>query len=85
MGILAGPAMAQDNDQDGLVNVNIQDTTIAIPIGVAANVCANLNVVALATEPRTGDQDRRTGDATVDHRLIQRFADRQAGGQGPGV
>ena len=38
-------AAAQQNDQDGLVNVNLQDlqlvipVSVAVPIGVAANVC----------------------------------------------
>lgn len=48
-----GTAMAApNNDQDGLVNVNLQDIAVAIPlsvavpIGVAANVC-NVNVLSL--------------------------------------
>src|SRR5215213_3218391 len=34
----AAPASAQV-DQDGLVNVNVTDNTVQIPIGLAANVC----------------------------------------------
>ena len=42
MGILAGPAAAQP-EQEGLVNVNISDNEVLLGIGVAANVC-NVNV-----------------------------------------
>jgi hypothetical protein len=41
----AGPAVAQDNQQNGLINVNLQDVavqvpvSVAVPISVAANVC----------------------------------------------
>ena len=48
-----GTAMAApNNDQDGLVNVNLQDiavaipVSVAVPIGVAANLC-NVNVLSL--------------------------------------
>jgi hypothetical protein len=42
----AGGVEAQPRQQ-GLVNVNITDTTVQVPIGVAANIC-DLNVNALA-------------------------------------
>lgn len=51
-------AMAASNDQAGLVNVNLQDIAIAIPvsvavpIGVAANVC---DVSILSLEEQIGD------------------------------
>ena len=35
----AAPTAAQGNDQQGLVNVYAEDTTVQIPIGIAANVC----------------------------------------------
>ncbi len=39
MGVAAAPAAAQTN-QDGLVNVNVGDVTV--PIGVAAQIAANV-------------------------------------------
>jgi hypothetical protein len=49
----AGPASAATNDQNGLVNVNVQDlalqlpVSVAVPVSVAANVCdVNVNVLA---------------------------------------
>jgi hypothetical protein len=51
-------AMAAANDQSGLVNVNLQGLSLAIPIsvavpiGVAANVC---DVSVLSIQEQTGD------------------------------
>src|SRR4051812_7823201 len=45
----AAPAVAQPNTQQGLVNVNIQDTSVQVPIAVAANVC-NVAVNVLASQ-----------------------------------
>ena len=45
-------ALAQQNDQDGLVNVNLQNlqleipVSVAVPIGIAANVC-NVSVLSI--------------------------------------
>ncbi len=40
----AAPALAQ---QSGLVNVEIGDVTIAVPVAVAANICGiDVNVIA---------------------------------------
>lgn len=53
-----GVAMAATNDQNGLVNVNLQAISVAlpisaaVPIGVAANVC---NVSILSLQSQTGD------------------------------
>ena len=44
--VLAAPAPAQTNQQ-GLVNVAIEDVTVQLPISVAANVC-DVNVAVLA-------------------------------------
>ena len=50
-------AMAASNDQSGLVNVNLQDlalaipVSVAVPIGVAANVC---DVSVLSLQDPTG-------------------------------
>jgi hypothetical protein len=52
MAVVTSPAHAQTNTQNGLVNVNLQNLSLAIPvsasvpIGVAANVCG-LNVLAI--------------------------------------
>jgi hypothetical protein len=53
----AAPAAAASNDQNGLVNVNLQGLSLAIPvsvalpIGVAANVC---DVSVLSIQEQTG-------------------------------
>jgi hypothetical protein len=39
-------------DQDGLVNVAIVDTQVAVPVAVAANIC-DVNVGVLAQQERT--------------------------------
>jgi hypothetical protein len=57
MGI-AGSASAQHEAGDSLVNVQIGDVTILVPVSVAANLCdVNLNVLA---------EQRRTGGATCE-------------------
>ncbi len=48
----AGPASAQ-TQQDGLVNVNIDDVTIQVPIAIAANLC-DINANVLARQERNG-------------------------------
>ena len=50
--LLSGPASAQTR-QDGLVNVNIEDVTIQVPIAIAANLC-DINVNVLAQQERNG-------------------------------
>jgi hypothetical protein len=49
----AAPAFAQTNDQSGLVNVNLQDTTVQAPIAVAANIC-NVAANVLAQQLANG-------------------------------
>lgn len=44
---LASPAAAQPPNQSGLVNVNVSDLVVQIPIGIAANIC-DVNVAVLA-------------------------------------
>lgn len=47
VGVSAVPASAQSTQQSGLVNVALTNTTVQIPIGVAANVCnVTANVLA---------------------------------------
>lgn len=50
----AAPTFAQT--QRGLVNVNVEDVTVQLPIAIAANVC-DLNVNVLAKQVRAGDTD----------------------------
>jgi hypothetical protein len=52
LGAGAGTAGAQTT-QNGLVNLNLQDITVQVPIGVAANVC-DVNVAILANLVDTG-------------------------------
>ena len=46
---LAGPAEAAPPNQSGLVNVNVSDLVVQIPIGVAANIC-DVNVAVLVQD-----------------------------------
>ena len=64
LGAVAAPASAQPPQQDGLVNVNVSDVNVTVPIGVAAQIAANAcgisvgPVAVLATEvDRGGDVD----------------------------
>jgi hypothetical protein len=69
-GIVSGPAGGGGGSptvQEGLVNVNVEDNTILVPIAVAANVC-DVTVAVLVTQlqdgPATCDA-LATSDATV--------------------
>ena len=61
----AAPAAAQP--QSGLVNVNIEDVTIQVPVAIAANIC-DVNVAVLVNDLEddaamcnaTGDADAIT-------------------------
>jgi hypothetical protein len=44
--VVAGPASAQ-TQQTGLINVNIEDNIVQVPVSVAANLC-DVNVAVLA-------------------------------------
>jgi hypothetical protein len=48
--------------QDGLVNVNLSNNTVQIPIAVAANVC-DVDVLVLATEILLNDATTCTAGA----------------------
>jgi len=48
-----GPGNGGNTTQEGLVNVNIQDVTVQLPIAIAANVC-DVNVNILARQFREG-------------------------------
>ena len=58
---IAVPASAQV-DQDGLVNVAVSDSQIAVPVSLAASIC-DLNVGVLADQVDAGPT---TCDATAD-------------------
>ena len=49
-------------EQDGLVNVNVTDIVVLVPIGVAANLC-DINLGVLASQERAGGA---TCDATAE-------------------
>lgn len=50
---LAAPAAAQPTTQTGLVNINVQDVTVQVPIAIAANVC-DVTVAVLVSDLRDG-------------------------------
>lgn len=61
-----GSASAQD--QDGLVNVLVTDTQIAVPVSVAANIC-DVNVGILADQVDTAQTAcTSTADSEASHR-----------------
>jgi hypothetical protein len=62
-GALAAPGLAQ-NQQEGLVNVAVEDVTIQLPIAVAANVC-DVNVAVLAEVADQGGTCRGTADSAA--------------------
>ena len=43
---LASPVAAAPPDQSGLINVNVSDLVVQVPIGIAANIC-DVNVAVL--------------------------------------
>ena len=67
-------AMAAGNDQSGLVNVNLQGLSlalpisVAVPIGVAANVC-DVSVLSLQ-DPSSGGTCTATNNSTALSRAI---------------
>jgi hypothetical protein len=66
LGIAAGPASAQI-DQDGLVNVAVENTQIAVPVAVAASVC-DVNVGILAEQvDLAGTQCTSTAETEASH------------------
>src|SRR5918997_23920 len=73
--LLAGTASAAfahaNNEQTGLVNVNVQDLalalpiSVALPIGIAANVC-NVSVALLLAGSAAGGACDATTDASAE-------------------
>ena len=72
---LAGPAAAAPQ-QNGLINVNVTDVAVVVPVAVAANVC-DLNVAVLVQDLR---DDAADCDANADNGLEIT----QTAGNGPG-
>lgn len=70
---IAVPAQAQ-NQQQGLVNVAIEDVTVQVPISVAANIC-DVNVAVLVSE---------FNDAPADCEATAESAASNGGGNGGG-
>ncbi len=76
-GVAAAPASAQ-TQQDGLVNVNIEDVTIQVPIAIAANIC-DVNVNVLAQQRKAGDT---SCEATAESVATPGTGDGSGGGPG---
>src|SRR4051794_41587556 len=60
---VAGSADAA-TQQDGLVNVNVENVTAQVPIGIAANVC-DVNANVLAEQLRGGGASRDAGATPI--------------------
>ena len=56
LGAFAAPAVAQPPMQEGLVNLNISEVGVQIPIAVAANIC-DVNVAVLVSDLQDGEAD----------------------------
>jgi hypothetical protein len=68
LGAGAGGASAQTT-QNGLVNLNLENITVQVPIGIAANVC-DVNVAVLANLVDTGAADTCTAVANATARNV---------------
>jgi hypothetical protein len=84
-GVVSGPAGGGGGGpptvQEGLVNVNVEDNTILVPIAIAANVC-DVTVAILATDLQDGSATCNalaTSDATVTEPRNNSRATRQNG------
>ena len=77
LSIAAAPASAQQ--QSGLVNVDLSDVTVQVPIAVAANIC-DVNVAVLVSDLR---DDAAMCNATGDADAITPAAGGGGGGAGP--
>ena len=60
---VAGPASAQ-NQQEGLVNVAVEDVVVQVPVAVAANLC-DINVAVLAEVRDDAAACEATADSTA--------------------
>ena len=72
---LTPAAFAANNNQSGLVNVNLQSialavpVSVAVPIGVAANVCPTVDAAVLAAAAQNGTA---TCDASTTSNALSR-------------
>ena len=72
------PALAANNQQSGLVNVNVQDVTaqvpvtVSVPVGVAADVC-NVGAAVLAQQANAGQASCTavTGSTALNQAIAQ--------------
>lgn len=64
--LTATPALAQPVFAGGLVNVNIEDVTVQVPVAAAVNLCDVDAAVLLAEIEETGSAEC---DATAGNRL----------------
>jgi hypothetical protein len=63
----ATPAAAQPTFQSGLVNVNVEDVTVQVPVAIAANIC-DVTVAVLVSDLQDGSavcEAFAESDATV--------------------
>jgi hypothetical protein len=67
----AAPANAAPVNQEGLVNVNVTDLAVQVPIGIAANICG-VNVAALVDTFQDAPVDC---DAAVDNTVLVEQSD----------
>jgi hypothetical protein len=64
LALAAGASPASAQNQEGLVNVAIEDVTVQVPVAIAANVC-DLNVVALGELQDEGGECVATADSAA--------------------
>ena len=82
-----GVAMAATNDQNGLVNVNLQDLQLAVPIsaavpiGIAANVCG-VSVLSLQDPAGPTACDATSNSMALSRALAVQMMDTGGGGGG---
>ena len=74
---LVGPVAAANRAGDSLVNVQISDVTIAVPVALAANLC-DINVNVLAQQ---GDVGPTTCEATAESIATPGTGDGRGGNQ----
>jgi len=55
---------AADTTQNGLVNISATNTTVQVPIAIAANIC-NVDLAVLAVQRRTGGSTPCTAVSTA--------------------
>jgi hypothetical protein len=63
--LVGASAASAQTHQNGLVNLNLENVTVQVPIGVAANVC-DVNIAVLANLVDTGTTQPCTALANTD-------------------